>query len=204
MSAPAERPRSNPFSTRFIRPGAVPFLFDPDESAEGLVMKLAEQRWRGQIVGPHGSGKSTLLASLEAPLRAAGRRLWQVGLHDGQRQLPRGWSRDAKSRQANLVVVDGYEQLARWQRYLLRATCRLHDWGLLVTSHRDVGLPTLYQTATDLALAAKVVETLMAEEARQLTSEQIATAYREASGDIRETLFRLFDVWEAGRRATTD
>ncbi len=199
MNEPAELPRSNPFSTRFTRPGAVPFLFDGDESAEGLVAKLAKQRWRGQINGPHGSGKSTLLVSLGQPLRAAGRQVWQVSLHDGQRRMPRGWSKDAGSIQANLIVVDGYEQLAYWQRCLLRATCRFRGWGLLVTAHRDVGLPPLHQTTSNLAVAKKVVETLLAEEAVRLTPEHILAAYQEAGGDIREMLFRLFDAWDARR-----
>lgn len=204
MNASAESPRSNPFSTRFIRPGAVPFLFTCDESAEGLATKLAGQNWYGQIVGPHGSGKTTLLESLELPLRAAGRRLWRVGLHDGQRRMPRRWSKDASSQQANLIVVDGYEQLAYWQRFLLRATCRMRGWGLLVTAHRDVGLPTLYQTTTNLALTQKVVEALLAERAGRLTPEQVANAYQATGGDIRETLFRLFDVWDARHPTTAD
>lgn len=204
MNLPAELPRSNPFSTRFIRPGAVPFLFDCDESAERLVKKLADQQWRGQIIGPHGSGKSTLLISLERSLRAAGRRVWQVSLHDGQRTMPRGWSKDAGSMQANLIVVDGYEQLAYWHRFLLRATCRLRSWGLLVTAHRDVGLPPLHRTSSNLAVAQKVVGTLLAEETVRLTPEHVAAAFHEAGGDIREMLFRLFDAWDSQRRPATD
>ena len=76
-------PRSNPFSTRFVRPGAVPYLFAPGQSADGLVRRLAGFGWRGQIIGPHGSGKSTLLAALAEPLARAGRRSWTVCLHDG-------------------------------------------------------------------------------------------------------------------------
>jgi hypothetical protein len=204
MNVPAELPRSNPFSTRFIRAGAVPFLFDCDESADWLVAKLADQQWRGQIIGPHGSGKSTLLISLEQSLRAAGRRVWQVTLHDGQRTMSRGWSKDADSQQANLIVVDGYEQLAYWQRYLLRVTCLFRGWGLLVTAHSDVGFPTLHRTTSNLAVAKKVVEALLVEESARLTPEHIAAAYHEAGGDMREMLFRLFDVWDSRRPPSAD
>ncbi len=56
--------QSNPFSTRFVRPGALAYRFPPGESAATLVERLAASGWRGQIVGPHGSGKSTLVAAL--------------------------------------------------------------------------------------------------------------------------------------------
>jgi hypothetical protein len=202
MNTTAEPPRSNPFSTRFIRPGAVPFLFGPDESAERLVSRLAGQAWRGQIIGPHGSGKSTLLTALAGPLTAAGRRLWHVSLHNDERRLPRGWSQEVRSQQANTIVVDGYEQLAAWQRCSLRMKCRFRGWGLLITAHSDVGLPTIYQTTSDLATARKVVDSLLTEEAGRLTPEQVATAYSEAGGNVREALFRLYDVWDANFRHT--
>jgi hypothetical protein len=202
MNTTAEPPRSNPFSTRFIRPGAVPFLFGPDESAERLVSRLAGQAWRGQIIGPHGSGKSTLLAALGGPLTAAGRHLWHVSLYNDERRLPRGWSQEVRSQQANTIVVDGYEQLAAWQRCSLRMKCRFRGWGLLITAHSDVGLPTIYQTTSDLATARKVVDSLLTEEAGRLTPEQVATAYSEAGGNVREALFRLYDVWDANFRHT--
>lgn len=41
MTAP--RPTSNPFSTRFVRPGALPFLFPPGLDAPGLVQALASR-----------------------------------------------------------------------------------------------------------------------------------------------------------------
>jgi hypothetical protein len=118
-------------------------------------------------------------------------------LRDGQRTMPRGWAADARSQQANLILVDGYEQLAYWQRLLFRATCRLHGWGLLVTAHSDVGFPTLYQTTASLAVTVRVVDALLKPEVGRLAPEQVAAAYHAAGGDVRETLFRLYDVWEA-------
>ena len=62
----------NPFATRFVRPGAIPYRF-----ANGLVGRdrasLRQHDWRGEIVGPHGSGKSTLVQTLIPPLKEAGR-----------------------------------------------------------------------------------------------------------------------------------
>lgn len=203
MSTPGETARSNPFSTRFIRPGAIPFLFRSGEPAEQLVARLAEHRWRGQIVGPHGSGKSTLLAKLEEPLRVAGRRIWKLMLQDGERRMPHGWAREANLQEANQIVIDGYEQLSRLQRFATKLTCRRSGWGLLVTAHQSVGLPTIYQTAADVDLAQRVVDALLTGEADKLPAEQIAVAYEQAGGNLRESLFLLYDVWEARHRAGT-
>src|SRR5262245_49587973 len=79
--SPSSNVSSNPFSTRFIRPGAIPFIFSAGESAESLVDHLRVNNWRGQIIGPHGSGKSTLLAALLPALQAAGRTVACVSLH---------------------------------------------------------------------------------------------------------------------------
>jgi len=191
--------RSNPFSTRFVRPGAIPYRFESRQSAEILIRRLAEARWRGQIVGPHGSGKSTLLATLAVPLAEAGRRTWSVALHDGARRLPAGWTGQAKSASANLIVVDGYEQLGRIGRLALWAHCRRRGWGLLVTAHRDVGFSTLLSTAPNLTTTQYVVRRLLGDDAGQLGPKTVAECFAKCGGNVRETLFALYDRWEIGR-----
>ena len=56
--------RSNPFSSRYVRPGAIPFFFPEDCRVELLLSRLEENGWQGEILGRHGSGKSALLAHL--------------------------------------------------------------------------------------------------------------------------------------------
>ena len=58
-------PPSNPFSTRFIRPGAATYRFPDGTSAESLAHQFVHQ-FNGQasIIGPHGSGKTSLLYAL--------------------------------------------------------------------------------------------------------------------------------------------
>src|SRR5687768_16842271 len=103
-------PMSNPFSTRFTRPGAIPFILPPGQSLESLVERLQQQGWWGQIIGPHGSGKSTLLASLVPVLEASGRSVVTVSLHQGQHRLP---PLDRSSvHGAAVLMIDGYEQLS--------------------------------------------------------------------------------------------
>ncbi len=73
MSLTANSSEHNPFATRHVRPGAIPYRFAPGSAAEGVVERLAAADWQGQIIGPHGSGKSTLLATLLPAIESAGR-----------------------------------------------------------------------------------------------------------------------------------
>jgi thymidylate kinase len=186
---------SNPFSTRFIRPGAIPFIFSDGASLESLVERLEQQAWWGQITGPHGSGKSTLLAALTPRLEAAGRSIAASALHQGQHRLQ---PLDRSSLRPNsLLIIDGYEQLSWWQRRRMKSLCRRTGAGLLVTAHRDAGLPTLYRTEPTEYLAKRIVARLIPNTAAAISDEDIAAAFAATRGDLRETLFRLYDVYQS-------
>jgi hypothetical protein len=114
----------NPFCTRRVRPGAIPFLFAGDITAETLVARLRMNDWRGQIVGPHGSGKSALLATLIPALERAGQQVLLIELHDAERSLSREFWHGPQLAAATLLIVDGYEQLGRWSRFRLKRFCR--------------------------------------------------------------------------------
>src|SRR3954454_24922938 len=101
---------SNPFATRFIRPGAIPFLFLDGDSAEAIVERLEANQWRGQIIGKHGSGKSTLLATLAPVIEAAGKALISFKIGPAERRVP-PIDRSSLS-SATQFVIDGYEQLS--------------------------------------------------------------------------------------------
>ena len=183
----------NPFATRYIRPGAVSFLFEPGESTAEILQRLARQGWWGQIVGPHGSGKSTLLAGLLPSLTAAGRTPCMLTLRQGERQLP---PLDVALTASVQLVVDGFEQLSWFSRHRLRARCRRAGAGLLVTAHRDMGLPTVFSTRPSERLASAVVAKLLPTDQTAIRDEDIRSAYAATGGNIRETLFRLYDVYE--------
>ena len=198
--------RPNPFSTRFVRPGAVEYVFSEGEGARRMVARLKDAAWRGQIVGPHGSGKSALLATLVPVIQEAEMNPLLVELHNGQRRLPVAPERLALERGRSLLIVDGYEQLGRWYRFRLGRFCRWRGIGLLITSHRPMGLPTLHRTSPTVELVRAVVEKLLADErcedaslARPNTTE-IQTAFARHGGDVRETLFELYDLYEQRRR----
>jgi hypothetical protein len=132
---------------------------------------------------------------LQPQIEAAGRTIWAVCLRDHQRSLPSGWVQDALRLSANQLVIDGYEQLSVWQRLLVRWQCRRRGWGLLVTAHADVGLPTLWTTHADLATARAIVAQLTAG-LPAIPQSTIVEHFKAAGGNLRETLFRLYDVWE--------
>lgn len=191
---------ANPFSTRHHRPGAVPFL-----GSSGGPMSVAPllEAWeaaggKGEILGPHGTGKSTLLHWLAAEAEARGTNIVRVELHDGARRLPRGWDMAGRGRGV-LVLVDGAEQLPGWRFWLLRGACARRGWGLLVTAHRPLGLPTLYRTHVDVALARQVVGAVLARSPRMpalVTEHEVDGALQECGGNLREALFRLYDLYE--------
>ncbi|MHB1034960.1 MAG: P-loop NTPase family protein [Pirellulales bacterium] len=194
-------PASNPFATRWIRPGALPYLFPSGETVENLVHRLREQGWWGEIVGPHGAGKSTLLATLLPRLSEAGRRPWLVELHDGQRRLPVALSRTASPDPATLLVVDGYEKLGRWSRFRVKQACRRLGWGLLATAHDSVGLPELCRVTPQVETARRVVERLLAGNLAIVTPEDVARSFADRAGNLREVLFDLYDLFDRRRGA---
>ena len=189
----------NPFATRFIKPGALAFLFPPGESATLLVERLRGFDWQGEIVAPHGSGKSTLLAELEPHLLAANRTIVRVTLHNGEAKLPaildswRTWN------DHTLIVVDGFEQLSWWSRTKLAWRCHQQGAGRLVTSHATTGLPGLLRLKTDMDLAERVVRKLGVTE-EVLSRETIAKTLAACEGNLRETLFQLYDWYEQTTR----
>lgn len=192
-------PGSNPFATRFTRPGQMPFFFPPEQDGSALVERLRGQGWWGQIVGPHGSGKSTLLATLVPLLQAAGRNVLRVELHDGQRRLPAEILRRSRFTCDTQLLIDGYEQLSRWQRLSVQRRCRLAGCGLLVTSHVSVGLAKLFCTRSDLATARELVSFLLSRQPALISPADIERSFHAHRGNLREMLFDLYDLFERRR-----
>ena len=149
---------SNPFATRWVRPGAIPYLYPDGIDGPGLIRTLKASGWRGAIVGPHGSGKSTLLATLVPEIRRSGHDVRLFEMHDGNSRIA---PENLHSEEFRVLVIDGYEQLSRWSRWRLGRLCHRRDWGLLVTAHEETstrGLPTLIHTSGDLATVEQIVD----------------------------------------------
>ncbi len=190
----------NPFAAARVRPGATEFLFPSGQPARQLVDRLQSNCWRGQIIGPHGSGKSALLATLLASLEAAGRHPVLVELHDGQRRLPIDLKKAFQEKRGGVLIVDGYEQLGFLSRIRAKRFCQRHGLGLLVTAHRPVGLPDLFHTRADLPMVEALVNQLLVGYPAHVTAEDVAGEFASHHGDIRETLFALYDLHETRSR----
>jgi hypothetical protein len=191
---------TNPFATRWSRPGAIPFDFGENGTVADLVHRLRANNWVGAIVGPHGSGKSTLLSTIVPAVVAAGRRVVFIGLHNGQKRLPLSWRDINWLEAASILVIDGYEQLGRLRRWRLELQCRRRGHGLLVTSHAETGLPVLFRTAPDLATVKRLIEYRLPTHGGRIRPADIEHAWRRHTGNVREVFFELYNVFEARRR----
>ena len=198
MNAPTTT-SGNPFSTRRVRPGAIAYLFPPGENAASMVARLSKQAWRGQIVGPHGSGKSTLLKSLLDEIRLAGRQPMVITLRDGAHRLPPGSVNFDRINASTLLIIDGYEQLHWWNRWRIARACRRRGCGLLVTAHQCVGFPRLMTVNADLQVAQRIVADLLRHVTCRITQHDVAEAFNRSRGNVRETLFDLYDLYERQR-----
>ncbi|MCZ7648657.1 MAG: ATP-binding protein [Planctomycetota bacterium] len=198
---------ANPFCTRFHAPGALAFRFEARRgagSAGGLYERFEASRWRGEIRGPHGTGKSTLLRAFEAELGAHGHRVRNVRLQAPAYAMPSGWDRYEETGGAParppILVLDGAERLARTAWWRVRWTIRRRGWGVLATAHESLGLPELYRSGVDPALAEALVEAVLnrsPELPRLVRPDEVLAELRATGGDFREALFRLYDLHEA-------
>jgi hypothetical protein len=167
---------------------------------EDLLGRLRANDWHGAIVGPHGSGKSTLLAALVPAIEAAGKRTFVVRLHDSQRRLP--LSRDELKRLGpiDVLVIDGYEQLGRYQRWRLLGRYTRNACGLLVTSHSACELPIVFRTEPSLALVEQLIEQHLPLHNGRITRLDIEHSWQRHEGNVREVFFELYDRFEAAGR----
>ena len=190
-------PSSNPFASRFTRPGAIPYLYPPGQSAETLLETLQKNNWQGEIIGPHGSGKSSLLAELLPRMGEAGRKVVPISLHQGDRTLSVSKSDVKAWNSQTQVVVDGYEQLSWWSERRLQGWVKAQQAGLLITAHQPMGLPPLFTTQPTLELARQIVAQLLKESTNGTgvpSHEDVAAAFARHPTNLREMLFSLYDV----------
>jgi hypothetical protein len=197
--SPSSPQKTNPFSTRCVRPGAIAYCFPQGVDAETLLIRLRENHWRGEIVGPHGSGKSALLATLIPAIEHSGKRVARVELHDGQRRLPVAPARMPGLDASTVLVIDGFEQLSLANRFRVKRLTARRGAGLLVAAHASVGLPPLWTTSTDRELARRIVRRLLGESEPRIAPEEIDAAFSCHGGNLRETLFALYDLYESRR-----
>jgi hypothetical protein len=66
----------------------------------------------------------------------------------------------------------------------------------LITAHRSFGLATLAEVKPTVERVYRLVDVLLGSRGIAISREEIANAFTENRGDVRETLFSLYDLVE--------
>jgi energy-coupling factor transporter ATP-binding protein EcfA2 len=198
MPAPSRRLPTNPFATRFTRPGVLPALGPHGEpiDAADLLSRIAPGRVVA-LVGPHGHGKSTLLTSLRVAARRTGSETTAVRI----RSPSDSWRPVAAvlaTPRRGLVVCDGWERALPGTGLVVRTVAAARGLRVVVTTHGPRGLPVLVHCETSPALLDELVARLP-DHGGLITAADIDDAYRRHAGNVREALYDLYDRFE--RRA---
>ncbi len=207
---------SNPFSTRYIAPGAIAYQFFEGTTLSDLATRFCEtpRAWFA-IVGPHGSGKSTLVESLipEIEGRSPGLRTVRMRFtSDGM--ASRGLRSALPSVPKNgLAVIDGYEQLGWPALVRLFAAARKTSFAILATCHRPSRmLATLWETNVSETSERWVLTHLLSSPSCSESNIDVratvdglleSTEWKESRAknhdNLRESLFDMYDWWRSTR-----
>lgn len=194
------RPASNPFSTRFIRPGRIASLDVCGRPVDVgmLVDRLDRLGGTAAIVGPHGSGKSTLLTHLAEEIARRGGHTTLLRIQSS-RDAQAIWAALRRGRPGTTVCLDSWECLCLAGRLLVRLLAGLWGRRLLVTAHRIDGLPVLTRCATSPAILHAVVRALPEQglwHGSLIGPNDIEEAFAKHGGNLRESLLDLYDRFE--------
>lgn len=209
---------SNPFCTRFVRPGAIPYRFVGSHGDLNSICDRLQSSRNGLIIGPHGSGKSTLLQSLMPFLQQRFGRIGHLQLSANPLVTPLG--RMLQKRQSwilvrdhwaslndnDLVIIDGLEQTFAHDR--IRMLCRPKNRrpAILGTSHsRLFGLPVLFQTRTSRELIVQLTERLIHNQpdlVAGLVHHKLANHDWDRPVNLRDFWFECYDDIQCYHRQT--
>jgi len=197
---------TNPFATRFTKPGMLPPLGPRGEPIDTrrLLDRLAPGRVVA-IVGPHGHGKSTLLAALTTAAGRAGSATTSVRV----RSPLDSWRPVAAalvSPGGGLVACDGWERALPGIDLVVRLLAAARGLRIVVTTHCRRGLPVLVRCGTSPSLLDGLVARLP-DHGGLISVSDIDDAYRRHAGNLREALYDLYDRFERrvrGRSPTGD
>ena len=212
---------SNPFSTRFTRPGEIPYLFADSAGLGSLVDRFGHQGWVGQIVGAHGCGKTTLCHALAAELVHLFPKVNHVTIRSGKDILSKSVEHSElgsgldpnhdRTSVRTLTIVDGVERLSLLQQRMLvsnlsrtrgissredHANPKAGSNGLLITSHRRLKfVPVLYSITPSVSAFQSVAEFL--DPSLDMSQSELSETFAAAGQNIREAIMLLYDRHES-------
>jgi hypothetical protein len=194
----------NPFATRHTLPGRIPPL-DPDGrpvDPRTLLDRLRVLGGTAAIQGPHGSGKTTLLAHLARELEGKGSLAAVVRLRS-RWDFVIAFRVIVRARSGQTVCIDSWERMGTVPACLARLATTVMGCGLLVTSHRDTGLPLLARGVPTPGLLTAIVRRLPDHGdwfGSLISAADIEAAFSASRGNMREALYCLYDRFEASVR----
>ena len=204
----------NPFATRHTRPGRIEPLDERGQPRDlGAVLeKLAALGGRAAIRGPHGSGKTTLLEHLSQGLEDRGTavervrlRAWRDGAAAAVADVAAAFRAILRCAAGGTVCIDGWEQMGP-AAAVAGALAWLRGCGLVVTTHRSTRLPLLVACDTSPVLLAAIVRRLPGHASwggSLIRDADLETSFSRHGGNIRESLYELYDRFEEQRRSAS-
>lgn len=195
-STPDPTPRSNPFATRFTRPGALAPL-DADGNPldlDALLDRLGSLGGSGSIEGLHGRGKTTTLLALadRAERRGLAVTVRRVRSVRDLAELSRGLMRMPTG---GALFIDGWESLGWLPCRLIRLVAVLRSCRLVVTSHGPAGLPVLLSCRTSPRLLSMILAQLPTA-APAIQDRDVGEVFLRHGGNLRDALYDLYDRFE--------
>ncbi len=166
---------------------------------EALTCRWEARKRRGAIVGPHGSGKTTLMEDFRDRLAACGETVRFARLNDETHAAAfHKVLREAKAwRPGTILFLDGGEWVSRWNRRRLYNTTRALR-GILVSAHRDCGLPVIYRTRPQFHVLLEIAQTLQERPLPGAETARLHERFAALQGNIRDVIRSCYDDWAHG------
>ncbi|WP_339746465.1 hypothetical protein [uncultured Rubinisphaera sp.] len=195
MSHAFQPARYNPFATEHLL--RIPYLFQ-NSSLDELIERFEQMGSRGALVGPEGHGKTTLQEAIAAEYERRGVKTHWIRVSRDCPHLPKGIFEQLAELTApeDLILFDGVEQISRLAWWRFRRTLKPGQ-ACLITTHTPGWFPTLHDCVTDCLLLREIIARLPVSDI-QIDSAEIDEIWLKHHGDLRQSLFDLYDRFASG------